>query len=369
MYHVGFGDSFLLSLPRAKGGHDHLLIDFGVHPQGDAGVLEQVLADIETETGKSLAVIIATHEHQDHIAGFARFPKRFAGIEVGEVWMPWLSDPDDSRAAALRRKKKKLAEALAARLAADGAAGYAVLNARGNDASMQVLREGLGGHPRLRYLASGGTLNAPAGIDGLVARILGPPEDEALLAKMNPPTGHHYLIANGAPARKALEPFPRWTKQRQLDAKEEKAVRANLANDAEDLAFALDSAINNTSVVALLTFRGENHLFAGDAQWGNWKGWIEDDAGKELLGKVSFYKVAHHGSYNATPSEALEGMPAGRFVAMMSTQSTPWPSIPRPQLVTRLLEATRQQLARSDQAKPPSKFARFALGTDYLVKV
>ena len=77
----------------------------------------------------------------------------------------------------------------------------------------------------------------------------------------------------------------------------------------------------------LFGFRGRNLLFPGDAQYGNWKTWLEDRASTPCS-TVSFLKVAHHGSHNATP-RGPGGHADGRFAAMVSTQSKPWKSIPR----------------------------------------
>ncbi len=64
---------------------------------------------------------------------------------------------------------------------------------------------------------------------------------------------------------------------------------------------------------------GDKHmLFPGDAQIENWnyalkvsdgsKGGPTHEEASELLKKVDFYKVGHHGSRNATPRTLLEGL-------------------------------------------------------------
>jgi hypothetical protein len=58
---------------------------------------------------------------------------------------------------------------------------------------------------------------------------------------------------------------PRLTKTQKRDLV--KAIE--LAPEA--LAFALDRAINNPSVVALFTYRGKGLLFGGDSQYDGWK--------------------------------------------------------------------------------------------------
>src|SRR5439155_5695234 len=89
-------------------------------------------------------------------------------------------------------------------------------------------------------------------------------------------------------------------------------------------------------------------LFPGDAQYGNWKFWLDQESAEAILSSVTFFKVAHHGSQNATPTSALERMKTGNFAAMVSTQSVPWDSIPRIPLMDRLGEQTKQRVLRSD---------------------
>jgi hypothetical protein len=46
-------------------------------------------------------------------------------------------------------------------------------------------------------------------------------------------------------------------------------------------------------VVCLFSYRGRSLLFPGDAQFGNWKAWLDDDGAAELLRGVHSHKVAH----------------------------------------------------------------------------
>jgi hypothetical protein len=150
------------------------------------------------------------------------------------------------------------------------------------------------------------------------------------------------------------------------------------------LAFALDQYKNNTSLVSLFSFRGQQMLFPGDAQWGNWKFWLDQDDAETILQGVTFFKVAHHGSHNATPTDALEKMSKGKFAAMVSTQNVPWDSIPRIPLMDRLGEMTKDRVIRSDSlalidapkapkgpvlGELPKGFAQGDFWYDYLIKL
>lgn len=364
MYRVGFGDCFLLSFP----GGQHILVDCGVHARGDIGTLDDVLTDVATVTGRRLAAIVVSHAHEDHIAGFLRGEEEFRRFQIGGIWLPWTENPDDALARALGRRQAALYETLVAHFAARPPAGEveAVLAnaaARGrNTRALDNLRGGFGTGARVRYLQRGDRLEDAEGVGGLSVRFLGPPRDQAFLRKMDPPKAERYLRlgADGRPRWvDALEPFGPDAGRDPgqggpaLSERQRRALRRAVELSPEALAFALDQALNNTSVVCLFSYRGRSLLFPGDAQFGNWKAWLDDDGAAELLRGVHFYKVAHHGSENATPRSALEAMTTGGFAAMLSTQGHPWPSIPYGKLLDALERQTNHQVIRSDTLRLP----------------
>ena len=340
MYRVGFGDCFLLSLPDEDGTPAYVLVDCGVHSQGDIGTMDRIVDDLSKECGGHLTLIIATHAHQDHISGFARRADVFKRIKVDEVWLPWTENPKDPGARAVKQKQLALAEALRMHFQAAGIrsdALFAVLNAAGNQAALDLLKAGVNGGT-VQYLEAGKTLIQAAGIKELTVQVLGPPRDEKFLARMDPPTGDRFLklgLNGKAVPSNVIEPFVgKWTAKEgstsglpTLRQDEKKALKA-LLDSASRLAFSLDQAINNTSLVTLFSFRQKHLLFPGDAQYGNWQYWINTPEGESILEHIDFLKVAHHGSLNATPKSALAKMPNKGFAAMLSTQNHPWPSIP-----------------------------------------
>ena len=373
MYRVGFGDCFLLSFPipnppPGTDTHRHVLVDCGVHVKGDLKLIDRAIGHIEETTGKKLAIIIATHSHQDHISGFSQI---FSSFDIEEVWLPWCEDLRDKNAVKLQKKNAMLVDQLRQHFEADespvtkkrASAMAAIANLVQNKTALGLLRSGFGLNAQVRYLSAGDNLKDPAGIPGLSANFLGPPRDTKFLSQMDPPAGQRYLALNGKRAERlnAVEPFAkRWrlTSNRPEIAKlrfsesDQKVFQKALAGQSlEALAFALDQAKNNTSLVTLFNFRGQQLLFPGDAQWGNWKYWLEKDDAEAILSGVTFFKVAHHGSHNATPRSALERMAKGKFAAMVSTQSVPWKSIPREPLMDRLGEMTRNRVLRSDSLK------------------
>jgi beta-lactamase superfamily II metal-dependent hydrolase len=405
MYRVGFGDCFLVSLPSANNGdqHAHILVDCGVHPHGDLDIIDQAVDHIAETSNKNLAVIVATHSHQDHISGFSN---KFSKFKVGEVWLPWCENLNDKQAAKLQKKHATLALQLrdhfaaAPKPAADDsqrrAAIDAVANLVPNNTAMTLLRSGFGVNAVVRYLEAGGTLKNPANIGGLSVRVLGPPRDPKFLSKMNPPAGQRYLRATGGRVetvndlkpfsdRWRLKPSDRDIAHLKLSREDRKDFQKQLVEASlNGLAFALDRAKNNTSLATLLTFSGQHLLFPGDAQYGNWKFWLDQDDAEAILSSITFLKVAHHGSHNATPKDALERMKPGNFAAMVSTQNVPWESIPRKPLMARLGEQTKNRVVRSDSlalkdrpkapkgptlASLPAGFQQGDFWYDYLIKL
>jgi beta-lactamase superfamily II metal-dependent hydrolase len=389
MYRVGFGDCFLLTLP-ASGGPHHILVDCGVHARGDIDTIGRAVDDIAQVTARKLDVIIVTHAHQDHISGFGTYAAEFSAFEVKEVWMPWTENPDDPQASKLKKKQLALVENLSQHFAAQRGAKFdavraALLNLAGNQAAFDLLRTGLRG-ARLQYYEAGKELKDPAGVLGLVVKVLGPPRDQEFLAQMDPPAGQRYIrlvkgrkveVNAARPFALAADAGPGSPGPR-LSQKDARILQEMAASPMEGLAFALDQAINNTSLVTLFLYKGKNLLFPGDAQYGNWRFWLDKDGSDRLLSQINFYKVSHHGSVNATPKNALEKMTTGKFAAMLSTQSKPWPSIPEARLLDALERKANRRVVRSDSlavagapgvamAKLPQGFAKGDLWYDYFL--
>lgn len=97
MYRVGFGDFFLVSFLGDDGRPLHVIVDCGVFrgtsQTGDIHSIEAAVADMVATTGGTVQLIVMTHRHADHIAGFARCDDDFRRLAVSSVWMPiWESE-------------------------------------------------------------------------------------------------------------------------------------------------------------------------------------------------------------------------------------------------------------------------------------
>lgn len=125
MYRHGLGDCFLLRFPRAGKRDFRVLIDCGiiqgtpkVGDKKEPTALERVVADLmETTTDKeggkpTVDVLVATHEHWDHLAGFAECTEEFDKFDFGQVWLGWTEDPKSATARRLDRERAEGVKAL-----------------------------------------------------------------------------------------------------------------------------------------------------------------------------------------------------------------------------------------------------------------
>jgi len=386
MYRVGFGDFFLVIVPTSKG-DQHILIDCGVFKgtsgTGDIGSIVEAVEDMYKTTNGHLALVIMTHRHADHIAGFTK-AKRFQDFTASMVWMPYWEQFNDEKgkdsAHSLQLDIHALAENLAmqfrGRVDDDAKEALAQLgNATGiddfnavatgkkkggsNAIALDLLKNHLGANgKKVRYYAAGDKAQLPDELDGLKATILGPPPEKAkaFLALMDLKKGvGQYLdsITDTEDGPAPIQPFPReWTGDVQHYPKDDvRGFPIDYAQCTHDVnnaqpdmlaaaASKIENFLNNQSLVVLFEFDGKKLLFAGDAQGGNWEYWLFKTEGpqkdptkagdiietsKELLQTIDFYKVGHHGSTNATPIQAVEAAIARPksskgFISMCSTE-------------------------------------------------
>jgi beta-lactamase superfamily II metal-dependent hydrolase len=367
MYNVGFGDAFLFAFD-AGGRTARILFDCGSIAMPDGRTISQVasrvLEDARDADGVArIDVVVATHRHKDHVSGFAQ--GAWAAVEVKEVWMPWTEDPADPAAREIRDVQSKLALALGARLAAapDPVAELLLDNALSNETAMRTLHAGFKGVRTRRFLPSADgsdrTFTTDA-LPGVTVHVLGPSRDKEVIRDMTPPAGEAYLRLNAAPLDPASgerrAPFPARFERgsppagQELADAERKKLRDATRFDDLDAAVALDAAVNGTSLMIVLDVGGTRFLFPGDAQWGTWNAAMKDPASADLLRRVRFYKVGHHGSENATPRQFVEKLLSDRPWAMVSTiERSQWKNVPKPALLDALRQQKHAILVRSDE--------------------
>jgi beta-lactamase superfamily II metal-dependent hydrolase len=395
MYNTGFGDCFLLTFP-ASDRPRKVLIDCGKHTLSTTcpkltRIVDQLLVDISEPAGPKVDVVVATHRHRDHVQGFS--DERWQNVSVGEVWMPWTEDPSDAVARGICDRQSRRAlrlqfglSAMAADTERDYLLGYAGNNLT-NSVAMNLLHEGFQGSPPRRFLPVADETKSPFRTDllpGVDIYVLGPPRDTNVMRQMDPPENESFIRAWDIDSKKEgaapSSPFTaKWFLSR---ADYEQRINRNLADDLPvaseskicevlespslELLTRLEEAVNATSLVLLFHIGNAWLLFPGDAQWGTWNTILNHPLHAKLLEKLSFYKVGHHGSHNATPISFVERYISDRVLAMIPCGKVDqWPMIPRAGLLTRLNEK-KVMFARSDVSSVPSPFKVTLEGSDVL---
>jgi beta-lactamase superfamily II metal-dependent hydrolase len=249
MYCQGLGDCFLLSFPPAAGGKRvFVMIDCGVilgTPNAQAKmkqVTDDIAATVKAANGSTaIDLLVATHEHWDHVSGFVQVPDKFDPSKAGaltfkNVWLAWTEKPGHPLAESIRAdhkaKKAKLWAALTharANLSADNPAATAAVGAAlgvldffgpmpgankqtlaaagmpakaaADSATTEAAMAKLTGMAT-KFCTPGEVLPVP-GAAGVKAFVLGPPEDLKLLKRDAPRKGkdeayEHKLTMMGA---------------------------------------------------------------------------------------------------------------------------------------------------------------------------
>jgi beta-lactamase superfamily II metal-dependent hydrolase len=404
MYNVGFGDSFLLTLPSKH----TILVDAGFHSQGKGKfdgnqLVEKIVEDLQEISGEArVDVIIATHRHQDHVYAFNS--DGWSDVAVGEVWLPWVEDRTNPEASRLWRKKQSFALQLAAalpsfslaeqdRAAVEFMLWNAGVDVPGFDAggwsnarALDCLHEGFARRDRTRprflpeQQAFPESFESPM-LPGVRVHILGPARDPELIEELDPEADGETYRALALRAAMAgtmhggppvVPPFgqdwqvPENVSGFGLDPTEiERLEDLAQGADAVFAAAKLDSMINSTSLVLVLEIGKARLLLPGDAEWGTWKRIFQDEEARTLLRGATFLKVGHHGSHNATAKTLVEKVLPRKIPAMISTQQgegTYRNNIPLEELLT-ALNSHEIRYARSDRTdgELPNGFSK---GTD-----
>ena len=311
MYRQGLGDCFLITFDPG-GNESHMLIDCGSLGATTTGVkIKDVVDDIHATTGGHLHVLVATHEHQDHVSGFRSQKKAFReNFEVENVWLAWTEDPDDPFSQEIQEYKNDLGMALAGASAllrdsqeeVSQATGEAIesilgfftesgdeeapattrgLGAGGDkfaetiDEAMDFVRTGFGEN-KTRYFLPGEVETTT--VPGFRFYILGPPRDKTKMENLgeNGSEELYHLsggfraavsarggmsVAGGSATDESEMPFdkrygfkpddPLVTRHMEAyrDAEQEwRRIDADWLHSASDFALQLDNIINNTSL-------------------------------------------------------------------------------------------------------------------------
>jgi hypothetical protein len=413
MYRQGLGDCFLISLKRSDATDYKILIDCGVilgTPDAST-TMTKVVDDIVATTGGKVDLLLATHEHWDHLSGFIQAASSFKRLSVGEVWLAWTEDPNDPLAAELRKERRQAIAALQMadttlrltgnrQLPGNGNSNVDVVadmlsffGAAGSGTTSDAL-EKVKGMASVRYCRP---KDEPVDLRDPAAKIyvLGPPQDAKLIRRTlpgknspeayglaldgtgvlpvdvkealaseddDPPFDAIYAIPTAI--ARGMDFFRNYYWGPGDNASSWRTIDSEWLDSASDLALALDNATNNTSLVIAIELNGGDVLlFVADAQVGNWESWQQiawqvdgkKITGPDLLAHTMFYKVGHHGSHNATLKEhGLESMTNLRIAAIPVNHEMAikkrWGNMPLPQIVDALNKKTGGKVIRIDES-------------------
>jgi hypothetical protein len=365
-YRHGLGDCHLVTFRKPNGAPFHVLIDFGVvnRTKDPEKVMTPVARDIARECGGVLDLVIATHQHTDHLSGFKQAAAELAPprLTMKRLWLAWTEDPGNDLGKQIQDELvKKLA---AVRLAVRELAGVDSPAAERIQGTLDFFSPGVAGEDtqeildalqgregiEVDYHEPGDLLELP-GVPGVRVYVLGPPSDPAALKVTNPrktkQEGYELaadasgfvdaldLTGDGRDAERS-QPFAAHHRRPEAvmasddffrrhyfgdgadDAKEleRRKIDTSWLEAAEQLALALGDYTNNTSLALAFELEdtGEVLLFPGDAQIGSWNTWpglewtITEGATTrtvrigDLLKRTVFYKASHHASHNGTLS-------------------------------------------------------------------
>jgi hypothetical protein len=111
MYRAGTGDFFILTFKAGEQVSYKLMIDCGCI-YGSKEIFTPYITDLKAHTGGVIDLLVVTHEHADHINGFALMADDFAQMEFKKVWFAWTEDRSDKTAGDYRAKNTKMKIAL-----------------------------------------------------------------------------------------------------------------------------------------------------------------------------------------------------------------------------------------------------------------
>lgn len=94
---VGDGDTQLLLLPEDTSGRRRCVVVDCIRAAKLFALIDGLAnAELLNEVEPLLALVVATHPHNDHISGMAALLRGFGGAQIGEVWEPGYYHPSSA---------------------------------------------------------------------------------------------------------------------------------------------------------------------------------------------------------------------------------------------------------------------------------
>ena len=212
MYRQGHGDCFLLAFRKDDDSHFYMLIDCGLvsGSQVDAKTpqvidIDDIVNDIKEATGSHLDVVVITHEHKDHVSGFAA--KRFDDFNIDKLWLAWTENENHELAGELRESYNDTLLGLVSAARGMRAAGedfdeqvlglldlesgddvFGATSIKGitNKKAIKAIKDLADKNKGTRYLLPHEPPIRLPNVPGVRIFVLGPPENRALLEDPDP---------------------------------------------------------------------------------------------------------------------------------------------------------------------------------------
>jgi hypothetical protein len=236
MYRQGLGDCFLIAFPTEQPGQAfYMLIDCGVilgtsNPQQ---AMRNVATDIAAATSGDIHLLVATHEHWDHLSGFIQAGDVFQQMRIHNLWLAWTEDPSDELAQKLRAEFHDNLEAVRMAVSRASDAGsvehitnllhffgdpsvapgnaLASTNRQDTGTALKAIRDfasKMNASPVYHHPGEGPLLLPPVNgqpdVPGVRIYVLGPPHDEQALKDINPTAKGQEVYTQGSTASSAL---------------------------------------------------------------------------------------------------------------------------------------------------------------------
>ncbi|MFB6418584.1 MBL fold metallo-hydrolase [Bradyrhizobium tunisiense] len=331
-YNVELGDCIYCRIPRARVGHAanedfHMLIDCG--SWGSFSALKSAVEHLKEDLPdaghgkKRLDLLVVTHEHKDHIAGFDA--DLFADLTISSIWMSTAMNrdhPQSQRTVALQDYAKRAMRSLAelnlhqSPEIRDLMEIYSVSNDDALETLQKTLPEANGIQPQ--YVRAGDTAESLGiALRDTTIEVLGPEQDiDGYYLGEDPDSSLWGLEEMAMP----FEPHPASGPRSiptNISLADFRRLQSRMMSNALAFADEAGSVVNNTSVILLIEWKGKRLLFVGDAEWdarfkqgkknASWN--VMWHLHKDKLERpIDFLKIGHHGSVNATPwNDAEDG--------------------------------------------------------------
>lgn len=331
IYRVGCGDCIFVRVPD-KGHLFHILIDCGNFFGQETVELEKAVSNVEEllndknlvpeEQRGHLDLLVATHQHWDHIKGFESSLEAFKRIRVDRIWLTVGMKEDHPQATQLRALQDRVEETLE-RVKSDPDFNLSpdllsILNMlslstkKANEALTTIIPSHHGIKPIFVHRDFEKELTKKEAKKAMLSfkdpktklTVLGPEKDiDASYVE----TGFTLSSSVEVGEQCFLELVPEEQRTKvptNISLLEFHQLKPHLKSASLLAALQSNHVVNNTSVVLLLEWKGRRLIFPGDAELESWK--LIDANSKALKDPIDFLKVSHHGSCTGTPFDLAD---------------------------------------------------------------